>query len=124
MQIFVFNLSNSPFTPEMSYLLTAAAVLMLRIANPLENEASLCMCVQTWFQIWLGFSLPAQLVTDMFTLSIASSRDKPWAVPKCHEAFTACSVTHWRQILQHPGDKGEMRTVAAMIQSCFAFWSS
>uniref|UniRef100_A0A8C3CXI7 palmitoyl-protein hydrolase n=2 Tax=Anatidae TaxID=8830 RepID=A0A8C3CXI7_CAIMO len=39
---------------------------MLRTAKPLENEASSCMCVQTWLQIWLGFSLPAQQVTDMF----------------------------------------------------------
>lgn len=68
---------------------------------------------------WILFSSSARDWHVHF--STASSQDKPGSVPKCCEAFTVSSVTHWRQILQHPGDRGEMGTVQPWFRAALHF---
>lgn len=70
---------------------------MLRIANPLKNKASSCMCVQTWFQIWLGFSFPAQQETDMFTLAQLP--------PKTSQGLCQSAVRHSLWVQSHTGGR-------------------
>lgn len=102
---FFFKSKIQPIYSRDEYLLTVAAILMLRTAKPLENEASSCMCVQTWLQIWLGFSLPAQQVTDMFasaqlppetTRGLCQSAVKRLLRARSHTSGRFCSTLEMR----------------------------